>query len=346
MKRAYLFAIISHIKNISSSLLICNILLLSIITQSLAQDTNIVKYFPLKVGNIWVYSKFSSGPTCSKTTRRKVKIVNSIILNSKKYFIFKDTTIFISGGGMNCWEGGSLSFDTLRIDSINGNIYKYSNSGCSYLNHEITLDSLKANLNNKILISCGSDSSYKCTDTNSLMVFGQLKPSKSFTDGYFELFWGRKYSKDIGLCNYWGSALQNYGNATLVGCVLDGIYYGDTTFITGINQISFEIPQQFSLSQNYPNPFNPSTKIKFEIPNSPFEGRRSGLTEGKGDVKLVVFDVLGQQVAELVNQQLSPGTYEVEWSANGGAAEYPSGIYFYTLKTESFSQTKRMVLVK
>ena len=109
-----------------------------------------------------------------------------------------------------------------------------------------------------------------------------------------------------------------------------------------ITPISKNIPNQFSLSQNYPNPFNPSTKIKFDIPYSLFEGRRSGLTEVKVDVKLVIFDVLGQQVAELVNQGLSPGTYEVEWNAAG----YPSGIYFYTLKTESFSQTKRMVLIK
>ncbi len=116
--------------------------------------------------------------------------------------------------------------------------------------------------------------------------------------------------------------------------------------ITGINNENITVPDKFSLSQNYPNPFNPSTKIKFSIPYSPFEGRRSGLTEGKGDVKLVIFDVLGQHIALLVNQQLSPGTYEVEWSANGGAADYPSGIYFYTLKTESFNQTKRMVLVK
>ena len=141
------------------------------------------------------------------------------------------------------------------------------------------------------------------------------------------------YFFESGTCGGW--AVKDNGTISR--------YY---IFWMGVKKISSEIPQQFSLFQNYPNPFNPSTKIKFEIPNSPFEGRRSGLTEGKVDVKLVIFDVLGQQIAELINQQLSPGTYEVEWSANGGAADYPSGIYFYTLKTESFNQTKRMVLVK
>ncbi len=110
----------------------------------------------------------------------------------------------------------------------------------------------------------------------------------------------------------------------------------------GIIKMSGNIPDKFSLFQNYPNPFNPSTKIKFDIPYSLFEGRRSGLTEGKVDVKLVIFDVLGQQITELINQQLSPGTYEVEWNAS----DYPSGIYFYTLKTESFNQSKKMMLLK
>jgi photosystem II stability/assembly factor-like uncharacterized protein len=102
----------------------------------------------------------------------------------------------------------------------------------------------------------------------------------------------------------------------------------------GVKPISTEIPQQFSLSQNYPNPFNPSTKIKFDIP-----------AEGKGqtaDVKLIVYNSLGQQVAILVNQKLSPGTYEVEWNGN----DFPSGIYFCKLTSGEYSQTVKMLLLK
>jgi photosystem II stability/assembly factor-like uncharacterized protein len=102
----------------------------------------------------------------------------------------------------------------------------------------------------------------------------------------------------------------------------------------GIIQTSGNIPQQFSLSQNYPNPFNPSTKIKFDIP-----------AEGKGqtaDVKLIIYNSLGQQVAELINQGLSPGTYEVEWNA----ADYPSEIYFYKLTSADFTESKKMILIK
>jgi hypothetical protein len=97
----------------------------------------------------------------------------------------------------------------------------------------------------------------------------------------------------------------------------------------GIQTLSSQIPEGFSLSQNYPNPFNPSTKIKFAIPNSSF-------------VKLAVYDMLGREAALLVNKQLSPGTYEYEFNAS----ELRSGTYFYRLKSDEFSEIKKMILIK
>jgi hypothetical protein len=63
-------------------------------------------------------------------------------------------------------------------------------------------------------------------------------------------------------------------------------------------------------------------------------------------VRLVIYDILGREITVLVNEQLRPGMYEVEWSAAGGASNYPSGVYFYKLITEGFSDTKKMVLLK
>jgi hypothetical protein len=108
------------------------------------------------------------------------------------------------------------------------------------------------------------------------------------------------------------------------------IFSEDPPFI-GIKNISSEVPEEFSLSQNYPNPFNPVTKIKFAIPGS-----------GVHEVSLKIFDILGRESAVLVNEQLRPGTYEVDWDASG----FSSGIYFYALTKGGFSQTKKMVLVK
>ena len=62
--------------------------------------------------------------------------------------------------------------------------------------------------------------------------------------------------------------------------------------------------------------------------------------------KLIIFDALGREITTLVNEQLSPGTYEAEWSAVGGASNYPSGVYLYKLTAGDYSETKKMVLLK
>ncbi|RPH38026.1 T9SS C-terminal target domain-containing protein, partial [bacterium] len=90
-----------------------------------------------------------------------------------------------------------------------------------------------------------------------------------------------------------------------------------------------QLPTSFSLAQNYPNPFNPKTGIRFQVP-------------GVSDVKLVVYDILGREVAALVNEKKPAGTYEMSVDATGLA----SGVYFYRLTAGSFVQTKRMTLVK
>ncbi len=97
----------------------------------------------------------------------------------------------------------------------------------------------------------------------------------------------------------------------------------------GIININSEIPSSYSLLQNYPNPFNPTTNIKFQIAKS-------------GNVKLIVFDILGKEVATLINESLQPGTYETTFDASNIA----SGIYFYKLITDGFSETKRMIAIK
>jgi hypothetical protein len=106
----------------------------------------------------------------------------------------------------------------------------------------------------------------------------------------------------------------------------------------GIIPISNEIPEAFRLEQNYPNPFNPVTRIRFDNPPSPLSERG----DRGGFVRLIVFDILGREVAVLVNEQLNPGTYEVEWHAGN----FPSGVYYYELAAGEFRQTNKMILVK
>ncbi len=97
----------------------------------------------------------------------------------------------------------------------------------------------------------------------------------------------------------------------------------------GINVVSSAIPEKFYLGNNYPNPFNPTTNIKFDIAKATF-------------AELKIFDLSGREVYTLVNEKLQPGNYEY----NFNAGNLPSGAYFYRLKTEQFTDTKRMILVK
>ncbi len=95
------------------------------------------------------------------------------------------------------------------------------------------------------------------------------------------------------------------------------------------NNEGVTIPNNYSLSQNYPNPFNPTTRIKYSIPQKSF-------------VRLSVFDILGREVAALVNSEKEPGYYEIEFDGS----KLSSGVYFYKLQSGSFSQTKKFMLVK
>jgi photosystem II stability/assembly factor-like uncharacterized protein len=104
--------------------------------------------------------------------------------------------------------------------------------------------------------------------------------------------------------------------------------------ITFIEPVSTEVPETFSLEQNYPNPFNPSTKIRFQIP--------AFVEKTLGVITLRIYDVTGNEISTLVDSELNPGIYEIEWDA----AAYSSGVYFYSVTSGNYTQTRRMVLVK
>jgi len=181
---------------------------------------------------------------------------------------------------------------------------------------------------------------------------------QDYRDGNNEIYYknssngGTIWSSDIRLTNDPGNAFNS--SISIYDSILhvlwtdnrDGnfeIYYkrDPTGNPVGIININSEIPKEYKLSQNYPNPFNPATKIRFSLPN-PSEG-------GAINAQLVIFDILGREVATLVNEQLKPGTYEVDFDGT----KLTSGIYFYVLKTDAstplstgFTATKKMLMVK
>jgi hypothetical protein len=104
---------------------------------------------------------------------------------------------------------------------------------------------------------------------------------------------------------------------------------GKNTGLIAVSNTQTTVPHAYVLGQNYPNPFNPTTSIKYSLPNS-------------GIVTLSVYDMTGKLVEQLLNSYMSAGTYEIKWDASG----YASGVYFYTMKTKDFTETKKMVLIK
>ncbi|RMD50173.1 MAG: T9SS C-terminal target domain-containing protein [Ignavibacteria bacterium] len=131
---------------------------------------------------------------------------------------------------------------------------------------------------------------------------------------------------------YLGIGLEQITQADQRAKLLENIliWFGD---LTGVEKYSEEIPTKFTLEQNYPNPFNPTTIIKFSIPSD-------GLS--KKITTLKVYDILGKEVATLVQDNLSAGNYEVEFNASN----LSSGIYLYTLTSGSYTETKKLMLLK
>jgi len=285
----------------------------------LLMDTASAKYLPLAVGNKYIYI-VQTIPIPTTSSKMKTTITKDTLISGKRYFYFSNPPLFSS-----CW---------MRYDSLTGCAIAYStNGGCFPYTNDRIVDSLAAKINDQ---STGCFFSFyhlrRCNDTSNITLFGnyQTKRKSFYHDGL--LVGGSTYARNIGLS--YCSALEFDGTSyTLIGCMLNGVVYGDTA-LTGITNLNTGIPDKFSLYQNYPNPFNPTTKIKFDIKKE-FRNQES-------EVKLSIYDILGRKIEDLVNEKLQPGSYEITFDG----ANLPSGIYFYRLTTEGYSDVKKMTLLK
>jgi hypothetical protein len=120
-------------------------------------------------------------------------------------------------------------------------------------------------------------------------------------------------------------------NATSAGGTSNwsSVWKFTTTGSTSVEQVDSDIPETYALYQNYPNPFNSTTTIKFSIPKESF-------------VKLTIFNSLGMEIENLVNETLTPGYYRIQWNP----WNIPSGVYFYQLNSSEFTDTKKLLLLK
>jgi len=164
---------------------------------------------------------------------------------------------------------------------------------------------------------------------------GAVGPFTLFKDQEIELLIGYEIDRST----------TPLGGITAVRAVSDFVQdFYVNNFGYPIVSVEDELPvvSIFKLEQNYPNPFNPITKIKFTIPVVIASGAKQSQL-----VTLKVYDILGNEVATLVNEELSPGEYEVTFDSHSGEVRnLTSGVYFYTLKAGEFIQTKKMVYLK
>ncbi|NOX65139.1 MAG: T9SS type A sorting domain-containing protein [Chlorobi bacterium] len=140
---------------------------------------------------------------------------------------------------------------------------------------------------------------------------------------------------DVGGDNltFEGVGIRRISSADSSGVIyIDDAQYN---FVTPVEKVKSNLPEEYSLEQNYPNPFNPSTKIKFNIPKD-------------SNVKLEIFNIIGERVVTIIsNKEYKPGSYTVTWDGtNQFGRQVPSGVYLYKLSAGQFSSVKKMMMLK
>lgn len=291
-----------------------------------------LNYYPLSVGNKWVFDEVTvvQDPLPNVFFNIIVKEVlgDTIAPNDKHYYKIIDQTI---------WETPVLE----RVDSTDGKVYRFYEDPSlpenEYVAYDLvaevgdTINSFRTGFNTVMFTTMYTESTFE--------KWGVTKPKKVFQEYTLHppIF---SLTQDFGVDSIY--FYFDFGDTwiTLKGCVIDGVVYGDTLTVA-VDDEETPIVNDFKLEQNYPNPFNPNTKIKFSIPSVT-------LRQAQSDnwVTLKIFDILGNEVATLVDEYKTAGKYEVEFNTSTINHQTSSGIYFYQLKAGSFVETKKMILLK
>ncbi len=246
--------------------------------------------------------------------------------------VVKDTLIFAGtyGGGIfkstnrgASWtnvNNGLTNTDVRSLAVIDTNIFAGTYGGGVFLskNNGNNWAAVNNGLNNKIILPMTTSGTNLFVGTSGGGVFLS-------TD------YGSNWSAiNSGLTNLAIAALKVLGTKIFAGTVNTGIWRRPLSeVITEVERETSRTPDNFYLCQNYPNPFNPATRFSFSIPE-------------KSDVRLIIFDTLGNEITTLISEELTAGTYIIDWSATHQA----SGVYFYQLEAGQYKETKKMVLLK
>jgi hypothetical protein len=262
---------------------------------------------PLAPGNFWKYSTSSWGYTYSSS----YLVLNSkVTIQGQEYSVIKCYDGFI----YNSYMGIRDSFYVRREETNDDSVYKYFKFNCQpgdVWTEQIYNDTY----------------TYTVTDTFTINAWGSLQRAIVIhitTGGLIEMY--QLWTDSLGLLSE--NRVGDY-KIHLVGCVINGQVYGDTSmFPTSVDDIDPEI-KDFVLYQNYPNPFNTSSTIRYKLPYNT-------------DVKITIYNILSEKISTIVDEYQYAGLHRVVFDA----ANLASGVYIYRLETKDAFDSKPMILLK
>jgi len=315
MRKYYLISII--LLSLTSQVSPQNYFPLEVDSDTNNKTLSFLELYPLHIGNYWQYKvTVDSGFNNEDTVHYRYRE------------ILKDTSMANGEVYKKIFDGRDFAFQTytyLRVDSTTGCIYMYSPNG-NYTNDELLRDSLKMMMGDSFL----TEDWYPimCTLVDSVDSFGEVRLRKHFYMPLIPIYFEYRYAEGIGetyRMNHYEFIVSINTFSEITYARINGEEFGELVDVE--NEQSEK--HTYKLSQNYPNPFNPTTKINYQIPEISF-------------VTLKVYDLLGSEVAILVNEEKPIGNYVVEFNA----ADLPSGVYIYRLQAGKYIETKKMVLLK
>ena len=304
-----------------------------------------------------------------------------LVLTSLPYYLYRSTNDGLnwvqSNNGLpsnpysytKLFNKDSICFIGIARNPSSCALFKSSNFGSNWDSIPYTNSFAIANIinfnpnDNKFYLGCNNGVYVSTNSGFSWLVFNNgLPASKNVTSLFFNgdtiyasLRNGGIYRTSIqssswtsyneGLTNLSVNSIYGSNNYIYAGVIYGGFFRRRAIVFTWVKNVSNNIPDNFELYQNYPNPFNPTTRIKFSIPNGFPIGTLPINTGQVGNDKVVVlkvYDILGKEIATLVNESLKPGSYEVTFDGSN----LPSGIYFYQLRAGDFVETKKLILLK
>lgn len=279
-----------------------------------------------------------TGPNSSGKGHVFVKDVSTWVRISK---LLPQNSTYADGFGVSVAISDSFAFIGSRFDDVNfidaGSVHIYKKQGNNWVwltkifaddRHQDQRFGYVSAISDLVIVGATHDNQ-NGLEAGAAYLFKLNSNSWNQTnkllaiDGFAEDWFG----SSVKLCNSWAIVGSPYDNDMAINS--GSAYIFDVRNLTDLNDHSIGLIDKISLQQNYPNPFNPNTKISWQSPIGSWQ-------------TLKVYNILGNEVATLLNEYKPAGIYNIEFNGN----ELTSGVYFYQLKTENYIETKKMILLK